>query len=366
MRRRSGFTLIELLVVITILLVLATLVFAVFRTGSGSDRMRSAARLAQSAFMGAKDRALHAKDLRGVRLVRDQNGPKAANGIPTLATGFVYLQPIPNLVYPQGSFSLERLDMQPDNIADNPDIVILNGNGGGVDWDTKSIFFLNPGRIRIPAGTGQWYTFSWSTSGPYALGPNNEYLQLSAPFANGPGNPFNNVTAFPRTSSFSSCEIELPAEVMPFHQPISLPSATVIDLQFSSPNVQALAGMNLAVNAANPPIAPNIDFMFSSRGMISGPIGAQGPLHFLIRDVQDAMAGVNPFAVGSPNSTNPDLSKGDRLIVTLFPQTGLVQTFPVDPTDNVQNTGPNAGQTPGDGLADNPFNFAQQGKSAGQ
>ena len=81
MRRRSGFTLVELLVVIVILLVLATLVFAVFRTGTGSDRMRSAARITQSAFLGAKDRALHAKDLRGVRFIRDANGPKAANGL---------------------------------------------------------------------------------------------------------------------------------------------------------------------------------------------------------------------------------------------------------------------------------------------
>lgn len=127
-----------------------------------------------------------------------------------------------------------------------------------------------------------------------------------------------------------------------------------------------MAGLFLPSNAAGPLIPPNMDFMFSSRGMISGPTGAQGPFHFLVRDVQDAMAGVNPFAVGPPSSANPDLSKGDRLIVTLFPQTGLVQTFEIDPTDNVQNSGPNAGQAPGDGLADNPFNFAQQGNAAGR
>ncbi len=56
MRRRSGFTLTELLVVIGILLVLSTLAFAVFNSGRSSDRMRSGARTAQSAFLGAKDR----------------------------------------------------------------------------------------------------------------------------------------------------------------------------------------------------------------------------------------------------------------------------------------------------------------------
>src|SRR5262245_32695221 len=68
---RSGFTLVELLVVISILLILAVLVWAVFKP-SNTDRMRSAARIAQSTVLGAKDRALHAKDLRGVGLVSDR------------------------------------------------------------------------------------------------------------------------------------------------------------------------------------------------------------------------------------------------------------------------------------------------------
>src|SRR5258708_37188424 len=87
MKRRNGFTLVEMLVVITIILVLASLTFAVFR-GNSTDKMRSAARIAQSAFLGAKDRALHAKELRGIRLTRDTTDP-------TLINGFIYLQPLP-------------------------------------------------------------------------------------------------------------------------------------------------------------------------------------------------------------------------------------------------------------------------------
>ena len=88
--RRAGraFTLVELLVVIGILIVLSSLVLAVFNTGRSSDKMRSAARIAQSAFLGAKDRALHAKDLRGVRLTRDLTNINLVNG-------FVYIQPLP-------------------------------------------------------------------------------------------------------------------------------------------------------------------------------------------------------------------------------------------------------------------------------
>src|SRR4029077_9833608 len=88
MRRRSGFTLTELLVVIAILLVLSTLAFAVFGTGKSSDKTRSGARTVQSAFLGAKDRAMHAKDLRGVRMVHDLTNYNFVNG-------FVFVQPLP-------------------------------------------------------------------------------------------------------------------------------------------------------------------------------------------------------------------------------------------------------------------------------
>lgn len=354
--RRSGFTLIELLVVIVILSILATLVLMVFRTGSGSDKMRSGARIVQSAFMGAKDRALHAKDLRGIRFIRDATGPKV-NGQPTLCTGLVYLQPIPNLTYGAGSFQLERHQQNPiagtqaqTGPADSPDITILHGFN--VDWDVKAQFFAVPGRIRIPQGTGQWYSFAWNSDPLYPLKAGSEYLILSAPFANTSPNAFPLPVAFDQTSTFSSCDIQLGNEVLPFHQPISLPAAVVIDLQYSSVNVQNAAGFN-----ANPaPAVPvNMDLMFSARGMISGPSGAQGPIQLFLRDAQDANAGVNPYAVGSPTSANPDLSKGDRLIVTLFPQTGLVSTFPMSMTD-----------ANGDGISDDPFALARAGKTAGQ
>jgi prepilin-type N-terminal cleavage/methylation domain-containing protein len=178
---RNGFTMVELLVVIAILAVIAVLTLMVFRAGAGSEKMRSAARVVQSAFLGAKDRALHARDLRGVRLIRDPSNP-------VLVPGFVYLQPLPMLTYPAGSFRLDRLDVNPhDNVPDSADILIVRGNSSpatpAVDWDAKTQFFSNPGRIRIPTGSGQWYTFTWSTSGSYPLSAANEVLQLMTPFA---------------------------------------------------------------------------------------------------------------------------------------------------------------------------------------
>src|SRR5262249_25172392 len=176
--------------------------------------------------------------------------------------------------------------------------------------------FSNPGRIRIPKDSGQWYTFTWSTTGSYPLSAANQVLQLMTPFVQQPSDPLYaypaSMTGWLPSSAFSSCDIQLGNDVLPFHQPISLPSGVVIDLNYSSTNVQTLAG----IGGTTPPDA---DIMFSPRGGVSGYLSAQGPLHFLLRDIQDASAGVNPFAVGAPGTTNQDQSKSDRLIVSLFP-----------------------------------------------
>src|SRR5262245_17427676 len=147
MKNRQGFTLVELLIVITILLLLSSLVFAVFK-GRDSDKARTAARVGQSAFLGAKDRALHAKDLRGVRLIRDTTDP-------TLVTGFTYVQQLQPLVYPNGSIQLERMDVvNPTGCptcADSLDVLIVRGTSASVDFDKKAQFFPTGAKIRIPS-----------------------------------------------------------------------------------------------------------------------------------------------------------------------------------------------------------------------
>ena len=338
--KRRAFTLVELLVSITILLILSTLVFAYLASGKSSEKMRSAARVAQSAFLGAKDRALHAKDLRGVRLIRDQTDG-------TLVTGFAYLQPLPMQTYATGSVQLERMDFDQDGQADTADIIVLHGfsTAPAVDWHAKVQFSPNPGRVRIPAGTGQWYSFTWATSGPYAIGPMNEFLILQTPFVQTSGGvPFPSVPAFPQSNTAtSSCDIQLGNDLLPFHQPITLSSGCVIDLKFSSVNAQTLAGIGTGTT-------PNVDLMFSPRGSISGYLSGLGPLHFLIRDLRDATEGTDPRLLTTMNSAH-----GDCLVLTVFPQTGLVQTFEVDWTD-----------ADADGTADDIFAFAKSGKSAGR
>ncbi|HLJ10991.1 MAG TPA: prepilin-type N-terminal cleavage/methylation domain-containing protein [Planctomycetaceae bacterium] len=369
---RRGFTLIEILIVIVILLILAGMAVAVL-SGRNTDKMRSAARVAQSAFLGAKDRALHAKDLRGVRLIRDPNYTDPVTGTLTLVTGFVYLQPLPlqstgNL---QGQTGLNNFAVtRPNYPASNDATGLMVSGAQAQTWfaqDQGGIWPASTVQIRIPSGLsgapGQWYQLArLNNAAPYwgVFNNGNLNLTLQSPFQGGQQPTINDSNAIDSNSTLASCDILLGNDILPFHQPISLSSGIVIDLKYCSVGVQSLAGLNWN---PLPTVPPYIDIMFSPRGAVTGPVVAQGPLHFFLRDIQDATAGVNPLAVGQQGTPNADLNKGERMILTVFPQTGLVQTFDMDMTDLVNNS---TGNPPSDGLADNPYSLAQQGKSAGR
>ncbi|HEY3966794.1 MAG TPA: hypothetical protein VGM05_19685 [Planctomycetaceae bacterium] len=287
------------------------------------------------------------------------------------------VQPISHDPYPTGTIRLERLDMNQDGFADTPDILVVRGistgNIGAVDWSNVYSFFGTVGQIRIPATTGQWYTFTVATSGPYAIGPSNQCLILQTPYSNTSGAIVSPaVIAYPFTGTapapVGGCDIQFGNEVLPFHQPIPLPSATVLDLRYSSSNVQILAGANI-INTTGL-LAPNIDISFSPRGSIAGATGGQGALYFCLRDLADAMStSTNPLTAGGPRDPSDPACQGECLILALNPATGLVQTYPANLTDAfINSSGPNTATTTTgqDGYVDNLFSFAQQGKAAGR
>lgn len=317
MQRNRGFTLIEILVVITILLILTALVIAAFR-GNEAQKVRDGGRSVQSSILAARDRALHAGKMRGIRINRD---PSDTN----LGVGLSYVQPLDYLAYGPNAISLERIDLDGDSIPDPPaDVTIVRGVAG-TDWASLSQFFPTNPRIRI---NGKWYFFDVLMSGPYALSAANPVLRLTTPFEDNSGSP-GNIVAFNTTSAYASCELDIGNELLPLHQPMSLPTGVVFDLNNSSPAARG-------------------DIMFSPRGMITGPVVAQGPIYLLLRDIRDVTEGINPA------NMTAGIVHRDMLIVAIFPQTGHVQNFPVDMTDSDAN-----------GTADDLFRFAKLGSAAG-
>ena len=348
MTTRAAFTLTELLIVIGILLILSTLAFAVFNGNASSDRTRSAARAGQSAILGAKDRALHAKTLRGVRLIRDLTDP-------SLVTGFVYLQPLPHETAGNlpGQTAANNVAVTRPNLPNNSDAtLVVISQPLGQAWytqDQNGLWRSDDLLIRIPAQSGAWYHLVRQQNSPPYWGTldanGNLNLTLQTPYQGGKAYP-PNTNAIDTTDSSASCEIQLGNDLLPFHQPMPFSSAVVIDLNHSSPNIG-----NLWPTSPSP---ANIDLMFSPRGMLTGPVAAQGPLHFLLNNLGDASQKLNPIALQN---------RGDKLILTVFPQTGNVATFPIDPTDIVNNQ---TGSPGPDGLADDLFHFAKIGSGAGQ
>jgi prepilin-type N-terminal cleavage/methylation domain-containing protein len=316
--RRRGFTLIEILIVVTILLVLTFVIITAFR-GNEGQKVRDGGRSVQSTILGARDRALHARKLRGFRIMRDASDTN-------IGTGFAYIQPLDLLEYGPNAIQLERIDVDGTPGPDGNEVLIVRGAPGN-DWSTLTEFFPSVPRIRIPSKTGEWYQFQVLTTGPYALTAANPVLRLVRPFVDASGNPGNNI-AFNFSSAYSSADLDVGYELLPNVAPMALPSGVVIDLANSSPAARG-------------------DILFSPRGMIAGTTAAGGPIYFLLRDIRDVVEGVNP-------ADNTVAIQRDQMIVALFPQTGHVQIYPVDRTD-----------VDGNNVADDLFRFAKLGSAAG-
>lgn len=324
MKRRRGFTLVELLIVLAILLVLFGMVVAVYQTNQGTDRMRAAGRQLQSAILGARDRAIHAKSPRGIRLIMDSADP-------TTVTSFIYIQ------------QLDPLDGLNCELR-RPDFANPTGGPNDADSDTPRYFYhtttisptwvelYNSGllrtgsRIRIPAN-GSWYTVDTTQ-----LAAGKEILVLTTDHRTAPAMPATLVLA----NSWPDYKLELSYAPTQGEQPVTLPSACVIDLD----NSRIPTGW---YDSSTGNYVVNMDIMFSPRGTVTGPLAATGIIHFLLAETGDTTVKIPGDSATSPNVSSslhkprsvartvpPESTQGEKLLVTLFTRTGAVSTHPVD------------------------------------
>ena len=337
---RTGFTLIELIIVVAILLILATLTLAIFNSTNESDRIRSSARQLQSALLGARDRAIRAKEARGLRLLRDP----ATNTISSM----VYIGS-PE-IWREGTIAIGREDFSPaDQTPDNGSVTIVRG--WNTDWQLlfQQGLLTNGARIKIPAdSTGSWYTVDtiFLASAPsYPMSypsPADDILVLTGSGFRTPA-IYTGVNAFdpmqPNIDGVGNYLLELQPAILPGQEPLKLSSGIVIDVTHSK--LPTLSASN------------SLDIVFSPRGLVaSGDVLASGLLHFYLCTQEDAIMNLNAADV-TRNAADPN--SGEKLILTLFPQTGNLATFPVNAVDGNGNQ-----------LADDPFSFAKTGGTAGR
>ena len=313
--RRAGFTLVELLVVISILAILVVMTVTSINFALSSDLTRSASRQVQSYLAGARDRAIYAKEPRGVRFFLDPNNP-------TAVTSMVYIAPSPD--WQQGVIRMERIDTPPyDGTLD----AIQQVRGRGTDWR----FLYERGqlvegtRIKIPGDdSGSWYTVALGNS-PIAKSPStynsntDEVLRLTTAYRDAGTSDPDEVVAFTPGSGPTTYLLELPPVVLSGEEPTLLPNNTGIDLDRSylpdswRPPKDAnhvsvgpdgnpgVAGIDDDSSGGSDDVgellwpgsddyrlySSQLDLMFSPRGSILGSEAGRGKVHFVIDTLEN-------------------------------------------------------------------------------
>ncbi len=411
-----GFTLVELLVVIFIMVLLLAMTATAINFSMDAERIRGAARQLQSYLEGARDRAIYAKEPRGVRLLLDETNPRAVSSVVYIApsepmrAGTVFLQR-------SGGTSGRFIRVAWKSDEQLPASVPRMSEW----WMLKQKGLLNDNaRIRIPRD-GLWYPLQVEGLDP--SDPNRRKRLLNDPDPRGPDrapgqanrdDDGDSVTdeddelGWPGTDdpvlllkvpflqenivqhAGLTYELELPPAVMPNQEPTLLARNIVIDLDRS--RIPSFWRVGFARYTSR------MDILFSPRGTVVGAAGAMGTIHLYLCDAtvkafldelppasqykqrlsqwRQGMSPVPPVlsdeALGSgPASASllqnslgivppePVLTRmADRLVVTIFAATGAVSCHPIDGTDENPSSPT--------GFARDPFRYAETGQVAGQ
>jgi prepilin-type N-terminal cleavage/methylation domain-containing protein len=273
-QQRAGFTLIELMVVITIIIILLTMTLLAVNFSQESDRVVSAAQQVKSFLEGARDRAMYAKEPRGVRFFVSSENPRAVTTMAYIAPGGAWSSPDNS-----GNVDLLRVDGNGDTRFDNTADVIRRvvGRNNPGWWNLKRRGWLVDGmRIRIPKGpTGTWYPLDTSSINLAVAPTDVQTLLLQVPYADA-GNLGQELA-----HSNLSYEIELPAKMLPI-DPGILPQDVSLSLDASKvPSAwRPLPGVE--------PYSGFMDVVFSPRGNVIGDAAGVGLLHLYVGDSEDS------------------------------------------------------------------------------
>lgn len=380
--KRSAFTLVELIVVITIVLIILAMTAGAVNYSLNAEKVGGAARQVQSYLAGARDRAIHAGEPRGVRFVRNTDPVDLSDPAdPNLRTITSLLFVGPSEPWNEGNIRLERAT----TTATLASVVSASPDSGWFELAARDTLHVGL-RVRIPNDrSGSWYTVIgfnhtndvWPTNvgGTATVPPafnlddsittNDDPYPLkvfiSPPYRDPATNPAGEIQAFagggPNTYS-----LELPSVILP-ERPVLLPKGTVIDLDSSDVPGSWQGLFQTSTGSSTPAF---YDVMFSPRGTVTGDAASKGVLHFYMTDL-NAVALFRSFRIANPpgpgviapwipaeeitNDVGVIEPIGDRALVSVFTQTGAVSSHPIDVTDADAN-----------GYADDPYYFAETGE----
>jgi len=396
---RSGYTLVEILVVVSIVLILFSMTLATVRLTRDGDRVSSAAAQIQSFLAGARDRAIYARAPRGVRFFLDRDNPRVVSSM-------AYIDPAQT--WDEGRVQLRRRDPDLDgntnsagvdinqdgqvNASDDPKLVWMLVGEGTAWWELKRRGLLFDGmRVRIPRGPGgNWYPINTQLLDLSSPPPTLQILVLGIPYRDPGSTPEGKSQAFPGVG-LADYELELAPQILPV-EPSVLPESVVVDLDGSRiPNAWRPSSTLVSGGTGNGMYSQFVDLIYSPRGTLTGAASTGGVIHLYICDKEDStlvkeayldgldadratalnllngqLQGATSQALIPPNTIPGSVSWAsalsldgsgydikDRRIVTISSQTGNVSIHQVLETD-----------ASGNGIADDPFYFAETGETA--
>lgn len=284
---RSGFTLIELLVAITILLIVFAMTAGVVSLAINTDRIPSSARTIQASLLGARDRAVRAgkadpneQPYRGVRFVLDPKYKFGADTTSSAVTSLVYVG--------------NQDDWTIDTITVTAPRTIAPTTAWPSTFTTGT--YLSGARIKIKEGAGAWYRLADATT-------------LTRDYVGTAGTPFGYI-------------LRLPSEILPNEQPLPLDGNVVVNLDRSQ--IPSDWGTSGSYDQSM------MELNFNPNGSVHGPLAAQGAIYLYLCTVDDLLANT----AAHPYGRNPDdPAHGETLILKITPQTGQVQSFPLNPVN---------------------------------
>ncbi len=351
-QHRAAFTLIELMMVVGIMALLAVMTATAINLTISGDKVRSAGRQIQSVMSGARDRAIYAKEARGVRLLLDPTNPRTVSSL-------AYIKP--TAPWTQGAIQLQFGKDPTSGLTVVNQVSGFDGLGNAdyrsnnpTNWaNLYNLGLLSDGAqilIKGGTGTGTLYTV-FNTANVLNTPPT---MQLTVAYADPPTstsyvigtpayNPDINLTY----------QLLLPPSVLPNQDPTLLPKGTVIDLDRCN-KVPATTPAGLNVTYSTLPAAwinsgaysNQMDVMFSPRGTVIDSAASRGVIHLYVCEQSDADKGLLP----------EDNTGRDKIIVSIFGRTGSVSTHPVDTVDSATISGANYDY----------FKYAESGEVAGK
>jgi type II secretory pathway pseudopilin PulG len=282
--RRPSFTLLELLISLSIILILAALTMRLLNATLNSDRIRTGSRELQSFLAGARDRAIHAGQPRGVRLIPDPLDRSTVRS-------FVYIG-APSTFTEGSQLSIDAFGninfFTPNNSAVTPPLASPTSAVWINLWNRGLLTDGTPIQLTVGATPINAF-FTVSATGMNASGPTG-FAITTVPTGTFP-------IDFPTAPLVAGATyaLQLSPTILPGDEPRSLPPGIVIDLDNSVLPSSWSAGGSYS---------DKLDVLFSPSGTVMGPVAAAGRIHFVLSEYVDASvpipAPANTLVTGVP------------------------------------------------------------------